>query len=64
MSNYINFCEIMYSYEAKYIEKLKLLFQIIVSNASYLCFVQILYRRIFISMFSLKNLIIGIFRSN
>jgi hypothetical protein len=39
-SNYITFHEIMYSYEAKNVEKLKQFVQIAVSNASYLRFVQ------------------------
>jgi hypothetical protein len=39
-SNYINFHEIMYSYESKNVKNLKQLVQTAVSNISYLCFMK------------------------
>jgi len=41
-SSYSNFYKIMYSYEGKKYRKLKQLFEIAASNASYLCSVKIL----------------------
>jgi hypothetical protein len=49
MSNYINLREIMCSYAAKNFKKLKQHVETAVLNASYLFFMQISCRRMFIS---------------
>jgi hypothetical protein len=50
MSNYINMREIMCSYAAKFFKKLKQLVETAVFNASYLFFMKISCRRMFILM--------------
>jgi len=59
-SNCINFHEIICSYAANNFQKLEQP----VFNASSLCFMQTLCCTIFISMFQLDNLLMGIIRRN